>query len=215
MLGYIRRSTLNIRDLAIRRTLYLSLVRSHLGYATQVWAPQTVELVKKVERVQRRATKYILNVPFICDIDYKVRLLATRMLPLSYWHEYLDMIFFYKANHGIFTVDKKILPTPKQESQRQTRSSDLNSYRYIIPKFNTSTYQKSYKIRATRIWNNLPSYITSMNLPFRQFKTLLFNYYTLALEKTYDVEDPRTWKSVCIKCNSARSLTSLPIACCF
>ncbi len=154
MLGYIR-------DLAIRRTLYLSLVRSHLGYATQVWAPQTVE------RVQRRATKYILNVPFICDIDYKDRLLATRMLPLSYWHEYLDMIFFYKANHGIFTVDKKILPTPKQESQRQTRSSDLNSYRYIILKFNTSTYQKSYKIRATRIWNNLPSYITSMNLPFR------------------------------------------------
>ena len=43
-LGYIRRSTLNIRDLAMRRTSYLSLVRSHLGYATQVWAPQTVEL---------------------------------------------------------------------------------------------------------------------------------------------------------------------------
>ncbi len=91
------------------------------------------------------------------------------------------------------------------------RPPRLNTYRYIIPKFNTSTYQKSYKIRARRIWNNLPSYITSMNLPFRQFKTLLFNYYTLALEKTYVVEDPRTWKSVCIKCNSARSFTSLPI----
>ena len=92
--------------------------------------PWNYKLVKKVERVQRRATKYILNAPFICDIDYKDRLLATRMLPLSYWHEYLDMIFFYQANYGIFTVDKKILPTPKQESQRQTRSSDLNSYRY-------------------------------------------------------------------------------------
>ena len=34
MLGYIRRSTFNIREpVAIRRTLYLSLVRSHLGYA--------------------------------------------------------------------------------------------------------------------------------------------------------------------------------------
>jgi hypothetical protein len=49
ILGYIRRSTLNIHEFAIRQTLYLSLVRSHLGYATQVWAPQTVELVKKVE----------------------------------------------------------------------------------------------------------------------------------------------------------------------
>ena len=65
MLGYIRRSTFNIREFAIRRTLYLSLVLSHLGYATKVWAPQTVELVKRVERVQRRATRYILNVPFI------------------------------------------------------------------------------------------------------------------------------------------------------
>ncbi len=216
MLGYIRRTTLNIRDLAIRRTLYRSLVRSHLGYATQVWAPQTVELVKKVEGVQRRATKYILNVPFICDIDYKDRLLATRMLPLSYWHEYLDMIFFYKANHGIFTVDKKILPTPKQESQRQTRSSDLNSSNFIIPKFNTSTYQKIIQNPSNKnMEHSTYSYITSKNPSFRQFKTLLFNYYTLALEKTYDVEDPRTWKSVCIKCNSARSLTSLPIACCF
>ena len=83
MLGYFRRSTLNIRDLAIRRTFYLSPVRSHLGYATQVWAPQIVELVKKVERVQRRATKYILNVPFICDIDYKDRLLTTRIFLLA------------------------------------------------------------------------------------------------------------------------------------
>jgi hypothetical protein len=92
MLGYIRRSTLNIREFAIRRTLYLLLVRSHLGYATQVWAPQTVELVEKVERVQRRATKNIFNVSFICDIDYRVRLLATSLLLLSYWYEYLDVI---------------------------------------------------------------------------------------------------------------------------
>jgi hypothetical protein len=34
---------------------------------TQVWGPQTVELVKRVERFQSRATKYTLNVPFICD----------------------------------------------------------------------------------------------------------------------------------------------------
>ena len=91
---------------AIRRTLYLSLVLSHLGYATQLWAPQTVELVKRVERVQRRATKYILNVPFICDTEYRDRLLATSLLPLSYWHEYLDVVFLYKANHDIFNIDK-------------------------------------------------------------------------------------------------------------
>jgi hypothetical protein len=63
-----------------------------LGYATQIWATRTVELVKNVERVQRRVTKYIFNVPFIfCETDYRDRLLATRLLPLSYRHEYLDV----------------------------------------------------------------------------------------------------------------------------
>ena len=146
MLGYIRRSTFNIREFAIRRTLYLSLVRSHLGYATQVWVPQTVELVKRVERVQRRATKYILNVPFICDTEYRDRLLATSLLSLSYWHEFLDVVFFYKANHDIFNIDKKILPFLQPQGQRQTRSFNPNSHKYKIPTYKTSTYEKSYKI---------------------------------------------------------------------
>ena len=67
-------------------------------------------------------------------------------------------------------------------------------------------YEKSYKIRTSRIWNTLPNHITSKDRTFSEFKNLLFKYYILALENTYDVEDPRTWKSVCIKCNSARCL---------
>jgi hypothetical protein len=59
------------------------------------------------------------------------------------------------------------------------------------------------------------SYITSKDRTFSEFKNLLFKYYILALDNTYDVEDPRTWKSVCIKCNSARSLMNSPLTCCF
>ena len=187
MLGYIRRSTFNIREFAIRRTLYLSLVRSHLGYATQVWVPQTVELVKRVERVQRRATKYILNVPFICDTEYRDRLLATSLLSLSYWHEFLDVVFFYKANHDIFNIDKKILPFPQpQLGQRQTKSFNPNSHKYKIPTYKTSTYEKSYRIRTSRIWNTLPNHITSKDRTFSEFKNLLFKYYILALETKFN-----------------------------
>ena len=70
MLGYVRRSTLDIKTISVRRTLYLTLVRSKLCYASQVWAPQSVELIKRVERIQRPASKFILNLPFICDVDY-------------------------------------------------------------------------------------------------------------------------------------------------
>jgi hypothetical protein len=61
ILGYVRRNTLLIKNTAARRALYLALVRSHFGYATQVWSLQSVELISKLERTQRRATKYILN----------------------------------------------------------------------------------------------------------------------------------------------------------
>jgi hypothetical protein len=52
MLGYVRRSTLDIKIIFVRCTLYLTLVRSKLCYASQVWVPQSVEL------------------PFICDVSY-------------------------------------------------------------------------------------------------------------------------------------------------
>ena len=71
MLGFVRRSATEITDKRIRRALYLAVVRPALGYATQVWSPQLVELINRVERVQRRASKFILGLPFMCDLSYK------------------------------------------------------------------------------------------------------------------------------------------------
>jgi hypothetical protein len=45
MLGFVRRSATEITDKRIRRALYLAVVRPALGYATQMWSPQTVELI--------------------------------------------------------------------------------------------------------------------------------------------------------------------------
>ncbi|CAB3996295.1 Hypothetical predicted protein [Paramuricea clavata] len=55
-LGYIRRSTFDIKDIAVRRTLYLTLVRTQLCYGSQIWAPQIINLIQRTERLQRRAT---------------------------------------------------------------------------------------------------------------------------------------------------------------
>jgi hypothetical protein len=49
--------------------------------ASQVWAPQTIDLIKRTERIQRRASKYILNLPFFCDISYNHRLSTLNLLP--------------------------------------------------------------------------------------------------------------------------------------
>ena len=61
MLGLVRRTMLEINDTSSRKSLYLQLVHSHLAYASQVWCPQSVELIRDLEKIQRRATKYVLG----------------------------------------------------------------------------------------------------------------------------------------------------------
>ena len=82
--------------MTVRRTLYLSLVKSQLWYATQVWLPAQVTLKAQVERVQRCATRWILQTR-VGEVSYKDRLIKLDLLPLSYDRE----LFFYKClyNH--------------------------------------------------------------------------------------------------------------------
>ena len=52
-------------QLQCRRTLYLALVRSQLGFVSQVWTPPSVNLIMRVERIQNRPTKYMLDLSFL------------------------------------------------------------------------------------------------------------------------------------------------------
>lgn len=211
LLGYIRRSTMYIHNQEVRRTLYLALVRPHLGYATQVWAPQSIELIRNAERTQRRATKIILGLPFSCDVDYTTRLETLRLLPICYWHEYLDMVYFFKITHELVNIHPSLRPTTR--TSRPTRSSTSNSPKYVVPKCRTVTFQRSYIIRATRVWNNLVDELKLDTDSLSSFKSIMFKYYISSLHTCYNVDDPRSYKTICPKCNCVRSLTT-PISCC-
>ena len=57
LLGLLRRTCPLLTDRSIRRTLYLSLVKSQLCYATEVWSPSQHNNKLNLEQVQRRATR--------------------------------------------------------------------------------------------------------------------------------------------------------------
>ena len=59
ILGLIRRSFSSRLPLSSKKKLYLSLVRSQLTYASQIWRPNLLKDISALERIQRRATKYI------------------------------------------------------------------------------------------------------------------------------------------------------------
>ena len=49
MLGFLRRHSLKSFDTQTRRLLYLYFVRPRVGYASEVWSPQTINDLSKVE----------------------------------------------------------------------------------------------------------------------------------------------------------------------
>ena len=84
-----------------------------------------------MEKVQRRATRFIMSLPYQSETCYKDRLLKTGLLPLGYWHEYLDLMYFFKA---ILRNDQNI--TTKLRN-RVTRSEITNGVSIKIPRVNT------------------------------------------------------------------------------
>ena len=76
-------------------------------YASQVWCPQSVELISNLEKIQRRATKFILGLPFITEVK---RLQQLSLFLLSYWHEYLDLTFLFKVIDRHVRVSEEAYP---------------------------------------------------------------------------------------------------------
>ena len=96
------------------------------------------------------------------------------------------LVFFYKAVNNSVFIDSEALPVSRQ--------------------FTRSTYRRSFFIRVCRTWNVLPVELRSNH---SSLKSLLLQYYKKALT-LYDVDDIRTWRAICPRCNTARSLLCPP-----
>ena len=94
ILGLIRRSFSGTLPSTTKRKLYLSLVCSQLSYGSQIWRPNLLKDFSALERIQRRATKYILH---DFNSDYRERLLSLKLLPLMMQFELLDILFFIRC----------------------------------------------------------------------------------------------------------------------
>ena len=80
------RRTFTIPNADARKNLYLSLLRSQLTFCSPVWRPSLIKHVELLERVQRRATKFILSNYML---DYK-----SRLVQLNFFHSCTGMNCF-------------------------------------------------------------------------------------------------------------------------
>ena len=137
------------------------------------------------------------------------------LLPITLWHEYIDLLFLFKAVNGILKISSDVLPDIRKISTTTRSSANQNITLLNITKYKTLSYQRSYYIRTSRVWNELAHRLElSLTMDIATLKDRLKLYYTMAVCNTYDADDARSWKTICPSCNTARTLTAT-LTCCF
>lgn len=195
MLGFLRRTCSRNLPVNSLRMLYIALVRSNITYASQVWAPSSsgsIYLMKTLEGVQRRASKLILH---NLDLNYKTRLIRLKLLPFSFFCEYLDLLFLFRCLQD--EIHLNIFQFVQFCSSVTRRGSSGLELRLLPAR--TSTFRDSYFVRICPLWNALPIEIRSSNST-ATFKRLLRSLLRKRLNDIFDVDNIRTWRIICPLC---------------
>jgi hypothetical protein len=209
-LGLIIRTLGYDAPLKAKKTAYISLVRSILETGSQIWSPTDKENILKLEKVQRKATNYILNNPYITKpgyMTYHRRLHETNLLPLTYRREIADIAFTCKhLTNQTLNLSEHLEENKRNEGARtrmQTRPST-----YKIPKTKINQTSQLFLIRSAKLWNTLPDDLRetlkhqSNNMIVKQHIVPLYKY---ELTHLFDPDDTCTWTHICscAKCRRA------------
>ena len=128
--------------------LYKTLVRSHLEYTVQAWAPYLQKDIKRW-RVQT-ATKLV---PSLRNKQYETRLREIGLFPLRYRRSRGDLIQVYKFFIKIDDVD---LDPIIQLNQNELR---INGLKMKNTEFKTCLRQHGFSRRNPQKWNQLPTHV--------------------------------------------------------
>ena len=144
--------------------MYKALVRPHLEYGQLIWSPRLLRQSRKIESVQRRATKLIPNLK---ELPYEERLRKLKLPSLKYRRLRGDMINVYKILNDENSESKHLLPlnTSNYHTRGHDKKLQKNRYKCNLRKF-------SFTLRVTNHWNSLSHSVANAN-SINMFKKLL------------------------------------------
>ena len=98
VLGFVKRTCMDLKDITTLRTLYRSLVEPLLEYSWETWNPHTQRNINRIETIQRRVTKFILK----SNEDYNIRLTQLDLQSLCNRRFIKDVVFLL---NWIYNID--------------------------------------------------------------------------------------------------------------
>jgi len=187
-LGFLRR---NLRRWPsdLKKPAYISLVRSILDYGAIVWDPYSSTDREKLEKVQRRAARFITG-------DYKSRSpgCVTSMLKtldlqdLQERRKDLRLTYMFKVVNGLIkAMPPENFLTPTRTGCRRIKAKAFSGYHsenpvsahvrnnsktFVVPKSNYEQYTQSFFVKTIREWNALDEHVVQAQT-VDQFKTLI------------------------------------------
>ena len=152
-LGFLRR---NLRQCPekLKETAYLGLVRSVLEYAATVWDPFLSKDITLLEKVQRRAARFVKN-------DYSRTSSVTAMLDSLGWKNLADrrrelrLALLYKITHEKVAISADSIGLSRPNSSTRAR----HKYKYTVQRANTRELNNFFVHRTVSDWNTLPAAI--------------------------------------------------------
>ena len=181
IMGLIRR-TFNCLDPSTFRALFTALVRPIVEYGHAVWNPYHKGAIRKIESVQRNATKMVNGLK---DTPYIDRLRTINLPTLRFRRMRGDMIETYKIINGLY--DRTSAPV----LDRAQRSSRGHQFKLFQRRTNRLDIRKNFFTnRIVGLWNALPTEVVNAN-SLNSFKNRLdksWRNHPMKFDVEYDAE---------------------------
>ena len=171
LLGMIRRSIRFDAPSPDKFQLYVSHVRSILGYCSPLWSPSNVLLL---ERVQRHATKYILN--NYSDMSYAERWYNWISYHFVFAERLLISCYFINIYIIMLTVIFLVILNLSDLHIVYGPLTKVHCLNYCLI---TTALQVSYFYRNVRLWNSLPRHIREASSVFSFKKHVIDLYFSI------------------------------------
>lgn len=151
ILGYVKR-VFRYRNKELVLNLFHSLVRPLLEYAVQFWSPTLQADIRRLERVQERATKLV---PSISHMGYQRRLRALDLFTLEERRLRGQLIEAFKIIRGFSSYDAGNLFVFNENPTRN------HGFKVVPPRFNTARFRDFPTVKVCGVWNALPERVVN------------------------------------------------------